>query len=73
MYVCAMVLQSKVHEPSTEIVLHISFRCGIFVNIVRWTQSQMASFRVVIWCSFSTVPNKKLFMKQKKKNTPYIT
>lgn len=67
-YLCMYVLCSfEVNEHSTEIVLHVSFRCGIFVNIVRWTQSQMASFWIVIWCSFSTVPNKKSFMKHKKK------
>lgn len=66
-----MLLQSEVNEHGTEIVLHVSFRCEKFVNIVRWTQNQMASFWIVIWCSFSTVPNKKSFMKQKqKKKTP---
>lgn len=74
MYVRVMLPRNKVNEHTTETVLHISFKCGIFVNIVRQTQSQMASFGIVIWCSFSTVPNKKSFMKQKKKiNLYYVT
>lgn len=74
MYVSVMLPRNKVNEHTTETVLHISFKCGIFVNIVRQTQSQMASFGIVIWCSFSTVPNKKSFMKQKKKiNLYYVT
>lgn len=39
----------------------------MLANVVRPTQSQMSSFWIVIGCSFSTVPNKKSFMKQKQK------